>query len=255
MIVRWRTSSAICFSRQRRDERCRDRRSNGGGRSRAATRCRAAFRRGRRRPLPASSHRNRLRARAGSSVRDLPLRHAAVPFVRSAARRGAGRLRPLRRGARLGCRRRPGTSRAGWMPATRSSPARASTKARSARTTWRSFRWPDRFRPGCRPRRRCTWRATAPTARSARSCTCIPSRRPCSRAPNSERVRALQRLRDAEGAGGIATHETVVDLPVFANDQDTVALAATIEARSSGAARRSRAICSPDTGSTPGARR
>jgi methylthioribulose-1-phosphate dehydratase len=30
---------------------------------------------------------------------------------------------------------------------------------------------------------------------------------------------------------GIATHEDIVDLPVFANDQDTVALAATIEAR------------------------
>ena len=33
---------------------------------------------------------------------------------------------------------------------------------------------------------------------------------------------------------GIATHENVVDLPVFANDQDTVALAATIEARLNG---------------------
>jgi methylthioribulose-1-phosphate dehydratase len=30
---------------------------------------------------------------------------------------------------------------------------------------------------------------------------------------------------------GITTHESVVDLPVFANDQDTVALAATIEAQ------------------------
>ena len=30
---------------------------------------------------------------------------------------------------------------------------------------------------------------------------------------------------------GIATHETVVDLPVFANGQDTVALAAAVEAR------------------------
>lgn len=35
---------------------------------------------------------------------------------------------------------------------------------------------------------------------------------------------------------GVATHETVVDLPVFANHQDTVALAATIEARLNGAA-------------------
>ena len=35
---------------------------------------------------------------------------------------------------------------------------------------------------------------------------------------------------------GIATHEGVVDLPVFANDQDTVALAARIEARLNGAA-------------------
>jgi len=33
---------------------------------------------------------------------------------------------------------------------------------------------------------------------------------------------------------GIATHETVVDLPVFANDQDTVALAAAVEARLGG---------------------
>jgi methylthioribulose-1-phosphate dehydratase len=35
---------------------------------------------------------------------------------------------------------------------------------------------------------------------------------------------------------GIATHEGAVDLPVFANAQDTVALAATIEARLNGAA-------------------
>jgi methylthioribulose-1-phosphate dehydratase len=35
---------------------------------------------------------------------------------------------------------------------------------------------------------------------------------------------------------GVATHEAVVDLPVFANDQDTVALAARIEARLTGAA-------------------
>jgi methylthioribulose-1-phosphate dehydratase len=35
---------------------------------------------------------------------------------------------------------------------------------------------------------------------------------------------------------GIATHESVVDLPVFANDQDTVALAATVEAQLDGAA-------------------
>ena len=35
---------------------------------------------------------------------------------------------------------------------------------------------------------------------------------------------------------GVATHEAVVDLPVFANDQDTVALAATIEGRLNGAA-------------------
>ncbi len=35
---------------------------------------------------------------------------------------------------------------------------------------------------------------------------------------------------------GIATHETVVDLPVFANGQDTVALAAAVEARLGGAA-------------------
>lgn len=35
---------------------------------------------------------------------------------------------------------------------------------------------------------------------------------------------------------GVATHEAVVDLPVFANDQDTVALAARIEARLGGAA-------------------
>ena len=33
---------------------------------------------------------------------------------------------------------------------------------------------------------------------------------------------------------GIATHSDVVDLPVFANDQDTVALAAAIEARLNG---------------------
>jgi methylthioribulose-1-phosphate dehydratase len=33
---------------------------------------------------------------------------------------------------------------------------------------------------------------------------------------------------------GVATHESVVDLPVFANDQDTTALAATIEARLDG---------------------
>jgi methylthioribulose-1-phosphate dehydratase len=33
---------------------------------------------------------------------------------------------------------------------------------------------------------------------------------------------------------GIATHDTSVDLPVFANDQDTVALAAVIEARLNG---------------------
>lgn len=36
---------------------------------------------------------------------------------------------------------------------------------------------------------------------------------------------------------GITTHEDVVDLPVFANDQDTVALAATVEARMDGDAR------------------
>jgi methylthioribulose-1-phosphate dehydratase len=30
---------------------------------------------------------------------------------------------------------------------------------------------------------------------------------------------------------GTMTHESVVDLPVFANDQDTTALAATVEAR------------------------
>jgi methylthioribulose-1-phosphate dehydratase len=36
---------------------------------------------------------------------------------------------------------------------------------------------------------------------------------------------------------GIATHDTVVDLPVFANDQDTVALATTIEARLTAAAK------------------
>ena len=35
---------------------------------------------------------------------------------------------------------------------------------------------------------------------------------------------------------GIATHATAVDLPVFANDQDTVALAATVETRLGGAA-------------------
>jgi methylthioribulose-1-phosphate dehydratase len=35
---------------------------------------------------------------------------------------------------------------------------------------------------------------------------------------------------------GTVTHEGVVDLPVFANDQDTVALAAAIEARLNGAA-------------------
>jgi methylthioribulose-1-phosphate dehydratase len=35
---------------------------------------------------------------------------------------------------------------------------------------------------------------------------------------------------------GIATHDGVVDLPVFANDQDTVALAATVEAQLDGAA-------------------
>jgi methylthioribulose-1-phosphate dehydratase len=35
---------------------------------------------------------------------------------------------------------------------------------------------------------------------------------------------------------GIATHETVVDLPVFANGQDTVALAAAVEARLGGVA-------------------
>jgi methylthioribulose-1-phosphate dehydratase len=35
---------------------------------------------------------------------------------------------------------------------------------------------------------------------------------------------------------GVATHEAVVDLPVFANDQDTVALAARIEAGLTGAA-------------------
>jgi methylthioribulose-1-phosphate dehydratase len=34
---------------------------------------------------------------------------------------------------------------------------------------------------------------------------------------------------------GETTHESIVDLPVFANDQDTVALAATIEARLGGA--------------------
>jgi methylthioribulose-1-phosphate dehydratase len=34
---------------------------------------------------------------------------------------------------------------------------------------------------------------------------------------------------------GIASHEAVVDVPVFANDQDTVALAATVEARLEGA--------------------
>jgi methylthioribulose-1-phosphate dehydratase len=33
---------------------------------------------------------------------------------------------------------------------------------------------------------------------------------------------------------GIATHDTAVDLPVFGNDQDTVALAAAIEARLNG---------------------
>jgi methylthioribulose-1-phosphate dehydratase len=33
---------------------------------------------------------------------------------------------------------------------------------------------------------------------------------------------------------GIATHETTIDLPVFANQQDTVALAAAIEARLNG---------------------
>jgi methylthioribulose-1-phosphate dehydratase len=35
---------------------------------------------------------------------------------------------------------------------------------------------------------------------------------------------------------GIATHESIVDLPVFANDQDTVALSATVEAHLHGAA-------------------
>jgi methylthioribulose-1-phosphate dehydratase len=35
---------------------------------------------------------------------------------------------------------------------------------------------------------------------------------------------------------GIATHDGVVELPVFANDQDTAALAATVEARLKGAA-------------------
>ena len=35
---------------------------------------------------------------------------------------------------------------------------------------------------------------------------------------------------------GVASHETAVDLPVFANDQDTVRLAAAIEARLAGAA-------------------
>jgi methylthioribulose-1-phosphate dehydratase len=35
---------------------------------------------------------------------------------------------------------------------------------------------------------------------------------------------------------GITTHEAVVDLPVFANDQDTAALAAAVEARLSGTA-------------------
>jgi methylthioribulose-1-phosphate dehydratase len=35
---------------------------------------------------------------------------------------------------------------------------------------------------------------------------------------------------------GVTTHESTVDLPVFANDQDTVALAAAVEARLAGAA-------------------
>jgi methylthioribulose-1-phosphate dehydratase len=34
--------------------------------------------------------------------------------------------------------------------------------------------------------------------------------------------------------GGVTTHDAIVDLPVFANDQDTVALAGTIEARVGG---------------------
>ena len=44
----------------------------------------------------------------------------------------------------------------------------------------------------------------------------------CVRFSGFEMQKALQ---------GITTHEAVVELPVFANDQDTVALAATIEAR------------------------
>lgn len=49
----------------------------------------------------------------------------------------------------------------------------------------------------------------------------------CVRFSGFEMQKALQ---------GITTHEAVVELPVFANDQDTVALAAAIEARLGGAA-------------------
>jgi methylthioribulose-1-phosphate dehydratase len=53
----------------------------------------------------------------------------------------------------------------------------------------------------------------------------------------ADAARGYVRLRGFEmqkALSGIATHEAVVDVPVFANDQDTVALAATIEARLNG---------------------
>ncbi len=62
---------------------------------------------------------------------------------------------------------------------------------------------------------------------------------------------------------GVKTHETAVEVPIFANDQDIAALSTRVTARfatalppSIRACRRSAhpAICSPDTASTPSAR-
>ena len=53
---------------------------------------------------------------------------------------------------------------------------------------------------------------------------------------------------------GVTTHDATIDLPVFANDQDTDALAATVERRLQGAPGVP-AICSRAMASMPGARR
>ena len=99
--------------------------------------------------------------------------------------------------------------------------------------------------------------AAAPRALSrlaampAPSCTCTPSRLPCSRA----RISALGHVRFTgfemqKALRGISTHEDVVDLPVFANDQDTDGArrsdrsnASAPTARAGISARRTRTLC------------